>query len=104
MKNIIYPTIKKKFDKLTPVREKNDYLFNDDEGYTHLIYYGDGYGIEVSIEFFYLNYFGINVFEVNEDVGNIIIDLVKQSLGPNFDTTRSIDYKNVVFLSDEEFN
>jgi len=101
-RDIIYPTIKKKFDELTPVLEENDYLFNDDEGYTHLIYYG--HSIEVSIEFFYLNYFGINEFKVNKDVGNIIIDLVEQSLGSNFDSRDEINYKNVTFLLDKEFN
>ena len=103
MKDIMYPTIKKQFDKLTPEWNSNYdcYEFIDDEGNSHLRYYEHEPGIYVSIEFFYLNYFGMTkeaLYNDNSDFANIFIDLVKQSLGSEFEPVRKMGYRNVTFL------
>jgi hypothetical protein len=105
MKDIIYPTIKKQFDKLTPEwRSDYDYYnFIDDKGNSHLHYYGDNPDIYVSIDFFYLNYFGVKEEVFNKPVANIFIDLVKQSLGSEFEPIRKIRYKDVFFMYDNNF-
>ena len=115
MKDIIYPTIKKQFDKLTPEWNRSNlvyYDFIDDEGNSHLHYYEgnshlNNYGLEpaiyVSIEFFYLNYFGVEEEVFNKPVANIFIDLVKESLRSKFEPFRKMSYKDVIFMYDKEF-
>jgi hypothetical protein len=103
MKDIIYPTIKKQFDKLTPEWDSYYYNFIDDEGESHLHYYGNEPAIYASIEFFYLNYFGVEEEVFNKPVANIFIDLVKQSLGSEFEPFRKMGYKDVFFMYDNNF-
>ena len=106
MKDIIYPTIKKQFDKLTPEWNSSNlvyYDFIDDEGESHLHYYRHEPAIYASIEFFYLNYFGVEEEVFNKPVANIFIDLVKQSLGSEFEPFRKMSYKDVIFMYDKEF-
>ena len=108
MKDIIYPTVKRQFDKLTP-EWRSDYDYYDfidyDEGESHLHYYEHNPDIYVSIDFFYLNYFGVKeaVYNDNSVIANIFIDLVKQSLGSEFKPVRKMRYTDVIFLYDNHF-
>ena len=86
MKDIIYPTIKKQFDKLTPhfSRNTNAFHFQDDNGDTHLVYKRHTGSIVVSFDYFYLKYFGVEPYTQPEDVGDIFIYLIEQSLGDDY--------------------
>ena len=106
MKEVIYPTIKKQFDKLTPQYNPYIYHYNfiDDEGRARLIYNKKNNKILVSIEFFFLNYFGVEKNTHPEDVGKVFIELVEQSTGAIYNYFQPILPEDVFYLPNKDFN
>lgn len=86
MKDIIYPTIKKKFDELTPtyVSHTDRYHFVDNKGRGQLVYNRKNNMIIVDIPYFMLHYFGIKKGSHNDEVSDIIIKLLEDRLGDEF--------------------
>jgi hypothetical protein len=87
MKDIIYPTIKRQFDKLTP------HVSYDDGGMTVEFFYGNSDGdyliyegyidtLFISIDYFMLNYFGYNENdnEFNNLLSSIFTELINDKL------------------------
>ena len=88
MKDIIYPTIKRQFDKLTPHVSYDDdwdmtvdffYGNSDDE---YLIYEGYVDTLFISIDYFMLRYFGYNEKdnEFNNLLSSIFTELINDKL------------------------
>ena len=105
MKDIIYPTINKQFDKLTPHydMDNNRFYFGDGKGNTPLVYNRRFGLIVVSMEFFYLKYFGVDGGSYNYDVANIFMDLVHERLGEDYEFWE-VKPEDVIYDSFNEFN
>lgn len=86
LKDIIYPTIKKQFDKLTPHYNMDKNIFNFTDGKNTYLVYNRAIGlIVVSIDFFYLRYFNVDENYYNDDVAIIFMDLVHERLGDEYE-------------------
>lgn len=86
MKEIIYPTVKKKFDELT-LRYDNDrdtFYFMDDEGNNQMVYSRHSSYIVVKINYFMLQYFGFDFGVYDEDLNHIFAGLLRNYLGKEF--------------------
>ena len=88
MKDIIYPTVKRQFDKLTPhVSYDDDWdmtvdFFYDNSDGKYLIYEAYIDTLQVSIGYFMLNYFGYeNNEEFNNLLGSMFTELINDKLG-----------------------
>jgi len=105
MKDIIYPTIKRQFDKLTPYYNVNNNRFNftDGKGKSFLLYNRAIGLIVVSVEFFYLKYFGVDGGSYNYDVANIFMDLVHERLGEDYEFWE-VKPEDVIYDSFSEFD
>jgi len=105
MKDIIYPTIKRQFDKLTPYYNVNNNRFNftDGKGNSYLVYNRAIGLIVVSVEFFYLKYFGVDGGSYNYDVANIFMDLVHERLGEDYEFWE-VKPEDVIYDSFSEFD
>jgi hypothetical protein len=89
MKDIIYPTVKRQFDKLTPHVSYDD----DSGGMTVEFFYGNSDGdylvyeeyidtLYVSINYFMLNYFSYeNNDEFNNLLSSMFTELINDKLG-----------------------
>lgn len=105
LKDIIYPTIKKQFDKLSPHynMDMNGFYFGDGKGNTHLVYNRAIGLIVVSMEFFYLKYFGVDENYYNNDVAIIFMDLVHERLGDEYEFW-AVKPEDVIYDSFSKFN
>ena len=105
LKDIIYPTIKKQFDKLTPhyTMDNNRFSFGDGKGNTYLVYNRAIGLIVVSVEFFYLKYFGVDEDSYNYDVAIMFMDLVHERLGDDYEFW-AVKPEDVIFDSYSKFN
>lgn len=104
LKDIIYPTIKKQFDKLTPHynMDKNWFHFTDGKN-TYLVYNRAIGLVVVSIDFFYLKYFGVDENYYNDDVAIIFMDLLKEKLGDEYEFW-AVKPEDVIFDSHRRLN
>ena len=87
LRDIAYPIIKSQFDKLSPHynMDMNRFYFGDGKGNTYLVYNRAIGLIVVSMEFFYLRYFGVDEGSYNYDVANIFMNLVHERLGEDYE-------------------
>ena len=102
MKDIMYPTIKRQFDKLTPHVSYDDgdmtveFFYGNSDG-DYLIYEEYGNKLFISIDYFMLNYFGYTENDYigytkddnkfNELLISIFTELINDKLGfPAIDT------------------
>lgn len=94
MKDIIYPTIKRQFDNLTPHVSYDDggiFYGNSDDYY--LIYEEYGNKLFISIDYFMLNYFGYTEDDnkFNKSLISIFTELINDKLGfPAIDTRKKL--------------
>jgi len=105
LKDIIYPTIKKQFDKLSPHynMDMNRFYFGDGKGNTYLVYNRAIGLIVVSMEFFYLRYFGVDEGSYNYDVANMFRDLVHEKLGDEYEFW-AVKPEDVIFAPQRQFS
>jgi len=85
-RDTIYPTIKKKFDELTlNYYEYSDtFFFGDDEGNNKIAYRRDKGYIVIKMNYFMLQYFGVDFYTYDEDLNDIFIGLIRDSLGKEY--------------------
>ena len=86
-RDIIYPTIKNKFDELTLKYDDEDrhiILFEDDEGNNQIGYNRASGFIVIKMNYFMLQYFGVNFYTYDEDLNDIFIGLIRDSLGKEY--------------------
>jgi hypothetical protein len=81
LRDIIYPTIKKKFNELTIRYDDNTYYFYDKNNKAKIAYNIQIHFLAISIKAFMLHYFGMDVDIEEEDVDNLFIELIQDKLG-----------------------
>ena len=80
MKDVIYPTIRKKFNEMTPVyTDKEDYL-EDKNGVIRIAFFKDISTIAIVSDFFMLHYFGLEGMTQDEEINNIFVKLFQDKL------------------------
>jgi len=107
LKDIVYPTIKKQFDNLTPHytvgNNRFSFSFSDGKGTSYLVYNRAIGLVVVSLEFFYLNYFGVDEDGHNYDVAIMFVELLKEKLGDDFEFW-AVKPEDVIFYSYKKLN
>ena len=99
MKDIIQPTVKKKFDELILKydEDRDTFFFQDDEGNNQMVYNrATGY-IVIKMNYFMLQYFGVNHDTYDEDLNNIFIGLLRNYLGKEFQAWK-LSHKNINYV------
>ena len=86
MKDVIYPTVKQKFDELT-LRQHfstDTFFFVDDKGNNQIAYNRMDSYIAIRLDYFMLHYFGFEFGVRDKDLNHIFMGLLRNRLGEDF--------------------
>jgi len=99
LRDTIYPTIKKKFDELTLKydEESDTFFFGDDEGNNKIAYRRDKGYIVIKMNYFMLQYFGVDYNTHDEDLNDIFIGLLRNYLGKEY-YGQKVTHKNINYV------
>ena len=99
MKDIIQPTVKKKFDELTLNydEDRDTFFFQDDEGNNQMGYNRAAGYIVIKMNYFMLQYFGVDYKTYDEDLNNIFIGLLRNYLGKELHAWK-LSHKNINYV------